>query len=174
MPKIIKRLTFLFLISSIILIILYKVTSKEILLPYAIIFGTITYHFVMRLLVGLGFNSIMRNKADYRKHWYQISKFEKALYKKLKVKKWKNKMPTYNSDLFNPKLHTWNDIAQAMCQAELVHETIVVLSFVPIVEGIWFGEYPVFVVTSILAAMFDMIFVIIQRYNRQRVIRMIH
>ena len=49
---------------------------------------------------------------------------------------------------------------------------IVVLSFVPIVAGVWFGEYPVFVITSILAAMFDLIFVMIQRYNRQRVIKL--
>ena len=49
---------------------------------------------------------------------------------------------------------------------------IVVLSFVPIVAGVWFGVYPVFVITSILAAMFDLIFVMIQRYNRQRVIKL--
>ena len=42
----------------------------------------------------------------------------------------------------------------------------------PIVAGVWFGAYPVFVITSILAAMFDLIFVMIQRYNRQRVIKL--
>ena len=59
------------------------------------------------------------------------------------------------------------------CQAELGHETIVVLSFVPIVAGHWLGGYLAFIITSILAAMFDMMFVIMQRYNRQRILKLI-
>ena len=58
-----------------------------------------------------------------------------------------------------------------MCQAELVHETIVVLSFLPILAGIWFGDFPVFIITSLVAAMVDMSFVIMQRYNRQRIMK---
>ncbi len=172
MLKIIKVLGFAFLTGTVILSLLYKSTSAGILLSLAITFGTITYHFVMRLLVALVFNSVMQNKADYRKRWYQVGKFEKMIYEKLRVKKWKNRMPTYDLSLFNPKLHTWDDIAQAMCQAELVHETIAVLSFLPILEGIWFGAYPVFIITSVLSAMFDMMFVMIQRYNRQRIIKL--
>ena len=151
--------------------IFYKITLYDIFLTLAITFGTVTYHFAMRLLVGLVFNVTMHNKANYQKRWYQLRKHEKHFYEKIKVKQWKNKMPTYNSDFFNPKLHTWDEIAQSMCQAELVHETIVVLSFVPIAAGIWFGTYPVFIITSAFAALFDMVFVIMQRYNRARIIR---
>ena len=43
------------------------------------------------------------------------------------------------------------------------------LSFLPIAAGIWFGAYPVFVVTSLLSAGFDLLFVMMQRYNRQRI-----
>ena len=68
------------------------------------------------------------------------------------------------------KTHTWDEIAQAMCQAELVHETIVILSFLPILAGIRFGAYPVFIITSVLAAAFDMMFVIMQRYNGPRIV----
>ena len=91
------------------------------------------------------------SKTDYRKHWYQVSKSEMKLYEKLRVKKWKNRMPTYNPSLFDPRQHTWEEIAQVTCQAELGHETIVVLSFVPIVAGHWLGGYPAFIITSILA-----------------------
>ena len=123
----------------------------------------------MRLLTGLVFRSVMQNKSDYRKRWYQVSEFEMTIYEKLDVKKWKRRMPTYDHTLFDPQRRTWSEIAQAMCQAELVHETIVVLSFLPILAGIWLGVYPVFIVTSVLAAMFDMLFVVMQRYNRQRI-----
>ena len=127
----------------------------------------------MRLLIGLVFHSVMQNKADYGKRWYQVGKWEMAVYEKLKVKTWKKKMPTYDRTHFDPQTHTWAEIAQAMCQAERVHEMIVVGSFLPIVGGIWFGAYPVFIVTSVLAATCDMMFVMMQRYNRQRIMKLL-
>ena len=174
MAKIVKGIAAFSLAATVILAISYKVTSSGILLPLAITSGTIAYHFVMRLMVGLAFHATMRNKADYRKRWYQVSKREMAVYEKLKVKQWKRRMPTYDPTLFDPQLHTWEEIVQAMCQAELVHETIAVLSFLPILAGIWFGEYPVFIVTSVLSAACDMVFVIMQRYNRQRVMKLLN
>ena len=95
-----------------------------------------------------------------------------AVYEKLKIKNWKRRMPTYDRTLFDPQVHTWEEIAQAMCQAELIHETTVLLSFLPIAEGIWFGAYPVFIVTSVLAAGCDMLFVMMQRYNRRRIMKL--
>ena len=174
MAKIVKGIAAFSLAATVILAISYKVTSSGILLPLAITSGTIAYHFVMRLMVGLAFHATMRNKADYRKRWYQVSKREMAVYEKLKVKQWKRRMPTYDPALFDPRLHTWEEIVQAMCQAELVHETIAVLSFLPILAGIWFGDYPVFIVTSVLSAACDMVFVIMQRYNRQRVTKLLN
>lgn len=174
MAKIVKGIAAFSLAATVILAISYKVTSSGILLPLAITSGTIAYHFVMRLMVGLAFHATMRNKADYRKRWYQVSNWEMAVYEKLKVKQWKRRMPTYDPALFDPRLHTWEEIVQAMCQAELVHETIAVLSFLPILAGIWFGEYPVFIVTSVLSAACDMVFVIMQRYNRQRVTKLLN
>ena len=174
MAKIVKGIAAFSLAATVILAISYKVTSSGILLPLAITSGTIAYHFVMRLMVGLAFHATMRNKADYRKRWYQVSKREMAVYEKLKVKQWKRRMPTYDPALFDPRLHTWEEIVQAMCQADLVHETIAVLSFLPILAGIWFGEYPVFIVTSVLSAACDIVFVIMQRYNRQRVTKLLN
>lgn len=174
MAKIVKGIAAFSLAATVILAISYKVTSSGILLPLAITSGTIAYHFVMRLMVGLAFHATMRNKADYRKRWYQVSKREMAVYEKLKVKQWKRRMPTYDPALFDPRLHTWEEIVQAMCQAELVHETIAVLSFLPILAGIWLGEYPVFIVTSVLSAACDIVFVIMQRYNRQRVTKLLN
>jgi len=142
-------------------------------LPFAITFGTCFYHFAMRLAVGYALNCIMQNKADYHKAWYQLRAFEPNLYKLLHVKKWKGNMPTYDSSCFDPKQHSWEEIAQAMCQAELVHEMIVILSFLPLLAAIPFGAFPVFFVTSLLSAMYDLSFVIMQRFNRPRIIRLI-
>ena len=142
------------------------------LLSMAITWGTIAYHFIMRLLVGFIIDRCMHNRADYTKRFFQTRPWEMRLYERMKVRKWKNKMPTYRPELFSPEAHSWDEIAQAMCQSELVHETIAVLSFVPIAEVSLFGSLPVFLITSVCAACFDMLFVIMQRYNRPLVVRL--
>ena len=173
MIKFLKVAPVVFLMGTIVMGALYQRTFSEIWLTLAITLGTTAYHFIMRWLVAFACNSIMHNRADYRKWWYRVGEVEKRFYEKLHVKKWKKYMPTYNPNLFDPKQHTWDEIAQATCQAELGHETIAVLSFVPILAGHWLGGYPAFIITSVLAAMFDMMFVIMQRYNRQRILNLI-
>ena len=42
----------------------------------------------------------------------------------------------------------------------------------PIAAGVRFGAYPVFIITSVLAAACDMAFVVMQRYNRPRLIKL--
>lgn len=149
-------------------------STYQVLLPFAITFGTIAYHLVMRALVGAIFNLTMQNNANYEKLWYQVGPHEMSVYKKLKVKKWKTKLPAYDASLFDLRKHSLEEIAQAMCQAELVHEAIFVLSFLPIIAGFWFGQFSVFIATSVLAAFVDAIFAIVQRYNRQRILRLIN
>lgn len=173
MAKKIKLAAVLFTAGTAVLSVLYMRTGFKLFLSLAITFGTFAYHFLMRLLVGGVYALLMKNKADIEKRWYRVGAREMALYEKLQVKKWKRGMPTYDPSLFDPRLHTWGAIAQAMCQAELVHETIAVLSFLPIAAGAWFGDYPVFIITSVLAAACDTMFVIMQRYNRQRVMKLL-
>ncbi|MBR4883737.1 MAG: hypothetical protein IKZ33_00315 [Lentisphaeria bacterium] len=151
---------------------LYWSTGSDATLTLAITFGTAAYHFVMRLLVGSVIDLLLNNHVDYRKRWFRVSAAEKALYQKLRVKKWKGKMATYDPDCFDSKLHSWDEIAQATCQAELVHEVIIILSFLPVFAAIPFGALPVFVITSVLAACFDAVFVVMQRYNRPRIIKL--
>ena len=45
--------------------------------------------------------------------------------------------------------------------------------FVPILFTIWAGALPVFLITSILSAGMDLLFVALQRYNRSRVMKVI-
>ncbi len=140
------------------------------------------YLFLSVIIIKPSFSSItsfipylqplfMKNRADYTKKWYQIYPWENKLYQFLRVKAWKNKMPTYNPESFSYKKHSWNEIAQAMCQSELVHETNIILSFIPLIVSKWFGSFYIFLITSVCSAIFDLLFVIMQRYNRVRVIK---
>ena len=173
MAKVMKGLTALSFLLTVVFGALW-LTAFQWADVFTITFGTFFYHFAMRLLVGYGINAFMRNRADLRKDRYQLRPFEVRLYKALKVKKWKSTMPTYAPNTFDPRQHSWEEIAQAMCQAEVVHEVIIVLSFVPLLAAIPFGAFPVFLVTSLLAAAYDLCFVVMQRYNRPRIVKLIN
>lgn len=173
MARKMKRIALLSTLITAILVAWYGHKESSMILTSAITFGTISYHFIMRLLTGTVVNFLLNNRVDYRMRWFRVSSAEEKLYKKLNVKKWKGKMATYDPDCFDRKIHSWDEIARAMCQAELVHELIIVFSFLPVFAAIPIGALPVFVITSLLAACFDAMFVIMQRYNRPRIIKLI-
>lgn len=172
-----KKIVYSFGIGFIVLTLffcgIYVKYHNCLVLSLTITFGIISYHFVMRLLVGFVVGRCMHNKADYTKKWYQSRQWEKSIYEILKVRYWKNYLPTFEQDYFNLRKRSFDQKAQAMCQAEVVHEVIVLLCFIPVLFSIWFNAFWVFMITSFLAACFDLAFVIMQRYNRPRVIKLI-
>ena len=171
--KIIKISAWILVMLTILFSIIYQFNSNTVILSIAITFGTISYHFFMRLAVGYAINGIFHNRFNYNKKWFLEKKFEKRLYEVLKVKKWKDKMPTFAPEMLDFKVHTWEEIAGAMCQSEVVHSIIAVLCFVPILATLVWGTFWVFFITSVLSACVESMFVIMQRYNRPRVKKMI-
>ena len=140
-------------------------------LTLAITFGTTFYHFALRLLVGwLG--RIFFPKGGENASWFREKPWEPGLYRFLRVRRWKNKMPTFDPDSFDLKKHTLGEIVRTTCIAEITHEIIMPLSFLPLLAIPRYGAAPVFAVTSALAAAFDGVFVIMQRCNRPRLIRL--
>ena len=131
---------------------------------------TTAYHVVMRLIVGETVNMICKKhppKIGCR--WFCARRFEKKLYRALRVKKWKDKLITAKPEYFDLDTVTPIRLWQNMAQAEIVHEIIMVLSFVPVGWVPAFGAPWAFILTSALAAAADGAFVAIQRYNRPRV-----
>ncbi len=173
MTDLMKKTALLSLVGTAAFAVGYALTSLGVLLSLAITCGTVFYHFAMRLLVAWAYDTAMHNRADLRRRRYRVSPREAALYEKLGVKKRKAGLPTAEPTLFDPRLHSWEEIAQAMCQAERIHAANALLSFLPIAAGTIFGAWPVFILTSLLSAAFDTLFVIEQRYNRHRVMRVI-
>lgn len=170
--KIMKYTVMLTAVCTIVFTALYKVYMKSGFLAAAITFGTTCYHLVMRLAVGFCYNQFIKQPLNYHAKWFIPKPFEKNLYQKLKVKNWKNKVPTYKPESFSMENYTPKEIIQTMCISEIGHETMAVFSFLPLFMTIPFGELRVFMTTSLLAAGFDMMFVIIQRYNRPRLVRL--
>lgn len=149
----------------------FLITKNDIAETVAISIGITLYHFAMRLAVGSVVDLIMKNKANHKNVWFREKRFEKKLYRLLRVRKWKKYMPTYSLDTFDTKQKTVKEIIGATCQAEIVHEIIMVLSILPIILIPFLGGAVALIVTSVLAMLFDSLFVILQRYNRPKLIR---
>ena len=157
-------LTLLFLIA-------YQIFPMNIFLICAISSGTTAYHFVMRLAVGYIVPRLTNYNFDYRRLWFQPRQWESGFYKAIRIRKWKNTLPTYAPELYSLKENALHRVIQNMCGAEIVHEIIMILSFIPVLTVPFFGELPVFLITSVLSALFDGIFVMAQRYNRPRLVK---
>lgn len=153
-------------------IALYLTQSVPLWLTLAITFGTIFYHFAMRLAVGSILHPLHRRHINTEHFWFRKKQFETKLYSVLKIQKWKISMPTYNPDDFSLEKHTPSQIVKTMCVSELVHECNVLLSFFPLLVVPVFGEFWVFFLTSLAAACYDLLFVLLQRYNRPRTARL--
>ncbi len=159
--------------ATMIFTVLNIIFCSKVLPALAISSGTVFYHFAMRLAVGLGIDAVLHNRVNYRRRWFAPRAFEAKLYKALRLRQWKKHIPTYAPENFDISKHSPEELVQVSCQAEIVHEVIMLLSFVPVLFSVVFDELAVFIVTSVLAAMADSVFVMLQRFNRPRLMRLI-
>ena len=152
--------------------LLFFLYPSDILESLAITFGTVFYHFAMRLLVGAIVPNLVQKGAE-KDFWFRPKGFEQPLYRALRVKQWKKYLPTYAPESFDLRKHSLEEVIHTCCCSEAVHEWIMLLSFLPVLTIPVFGAPWVFWITSGLAALFDSCFVILQRYNRPRLIRIL-
>lgn len=152
----------------------YKKTGLGAALSASITFLTVSYHFLMRLAVGEAVTVIYKNREFKTENFFfKTRSFEPALYERLGVKRWKDKALTAKPEQFKVSKNAISVLLHNICQAQLVHAVIVILSFVPLFLIIPFGAPAVFIITSFFAAAVDAKYVIIQRYNLPRAKRLL-
>jgi len=161
------------IISSTCFVLHYSnVYESNVVLWIGIASFTIMYHVWVRIIMG-NVTNMFKSKIKYTSWWYRERKFEKKLYKLLKVKKWKDKALTYNPELFSLKEHSLEEIVHAMTKAETDHWINQIISLSTILFGVIWGHIWIFILSAIIAMVFDAQFIIIQRYNRPRVIKLL-
>lgn len=146
------------------------VSQSKVVLWTGIVAFMIMYHFWGRIIMG---NVSKLFKISHEHWWFREKPFEKGLYKLLRVKKWKGKALTYNPESFSLEKHTLSEIAAVMTKSEVDHWINEVISLVSILFSILWGELWIFVLTAIFAMIFDAQFIVIQRYNRPRILRIL-
>ena len=132
---------------------------------------TICYHFTVRLVIGNILDVVKLSRFDPRSWRFRELRFEKKLYKAIRVKKWKKFAPTYDDKKFDLSCNSTEDVIGETCRADSVHWLCAAASLASIALSSVFGSLPAFLITGILGALFDLIFVIIQRYNRPRLMK---
>ena len=163
------------LITSIICFYLYygEIFENNVVLLVGIIAFTIMYHFWVRIIMG-NVSKLFKKHISYKNWWFKEKFFEKKLYKFLRVKEWKGKALTYNPEQFSLKENSLDDIANTMAKSEVDHWINELISISTMFFSIlWRHLWIAFVVSAIVAMIFDSQFIIIQRYNRPRVIRIL-
>lgn len=134
---------------------------------------TFWYQFEMRSFVG-NYLIKMIPKFQINSKWFRQTNLERKLDKLLKVKQWKKHVKSYNPMEFDTRRYSLKQICSHMHQAEMIHEIIFVLSYIPILFSIWVGDTWIFVITSILASLIDLSLVIVQRYNSNRILKLLN
>ncbi len=129
----------------------------------------ILYHFGLRILFGEITKLI---KFDYDLPFFKQKKFEAKLYKLLKVRKWKDKVLTFNPENYDFQNRTLSQLATTMAKSETDHWINEIISVGSIFFSLLWGLFPVFLITAIAAMLFDAQFIIVQRYNRPVVLRL--
>lgn len=153
--------------------LIYVKSHNVVCFSLAITCGTFTYHTAMRFAMGwvVGRHRVPVNPQG---RWFRPHPWEPGLYAHLGVKRWKHRVPSYKPYDMHGDLQA---VVVQMCRNELAHEVMAALSFVPLLFCLFCDDpvanLPVFLITSVLAAVADLIPVILQRYNRPRLQRLL-
>ena len=160
------------LIVAIISFALYYLSryDNDIVLWMGIISFMIFYHFGLRIFMG---EMTKKLTISYTHPWYKQRKFEKKLYRLLRVRSWKDKVLTFEPDKYDFQNRTLEELATTMAKSELDHWINEVISITSVFFAFIWGVFPAFIITAILAMLFDAQFIVVQRYNRPIVLRLI-
>ena len=133
---------------------------------------TTLYHIGMRLLVGGAFRLWTPKNPEHK--CFQERPWEKVFYRKIRIKHWKRLVPTYREEEFLFDRQRAAELLKSTCRSEAGHTVMLALNFVPLLFSRFFGGFWVFFITSLAAGILDLAPILVQRYNRPRLLRVLH
>lgn len=133
---------------------------------------TITYHLWLRIIFG-NITTLFKKRIRYNCWWFKEKRGERTFYDFIRVKVWKSKALTYDPSAFSLKDNSLEQIAVNMAKAEADHWINVGISLSTLLFALIWGQGWIFAITAFLAILFDGQFIIIQRFNRPRVVKLL-
>lgn len=107
----------------------------------------------------------------YTHPWFRERRFEAGLYRLLRVRKWKEKVLTYDPAAFSVKDNSLESIANTMSKAETDHWINELISLSTLLFPLLWGQFWIFLAVCVAVMLFDAQFIVVQRYNRPVVVR---
>lgn len=170
-----KCITILFSVLAIICFVIYLKVPTVFWLVIMIVMFTTSYHLIIRIVVGTLIDVVTYKGINVESAWFKERKFEKKLYKIIKVKKWKHIIPAWQPEIFSLSHYDLKKILENMCAAEIIHEIIIILGYASAAFSLLTPDWKVYIwiffITAFAAGLCDVPFVILQRYNRPRILR---
>jgi len=158
------------ILSAIVFSLYYTgVYENAVFLWVGIVSFVILYQLGLRILFG---EISKKFPLDPYHSFYRERRFERPLYRLLRVRKWKDKVLTFDPAAYDFENRTPGQLARTMCKSELDHWFNIGLSVGGIFFFILWGALPAFLVTSLLVMIFDAQFIVVQRFNRPIVLRL--
>ncbi len=164
----------LFAVLSVIFLISHLHHDNRYSFACFITFITCFYHFAYRILVS---GAVKRKTINfnYKTGWFAPKKFEEPIFKALRVKRWKEKLPNLLPQTNSVKDFPIETLVNETCSVEVTHEINIVLSFVPFIASLFYGNRQwIFLVTGLATALFDLCFIIFHRHFRPKLIKLLN
>ncbi len=136
--------------------------------------GLVLYHVAVRVVVGIVMDKRPLETFNPLSTLFRPRSWEARLYKNLQVKVWKNNMPVFNSAKWDLRSRGVGEVLRAGCQAEAVHGLNIAFGFVAVFLGPVSGipDVGVLLFAAVTAGAFELPFILIQRFNRPRLLRL--
>ena len=121
---------------------------------------------------------------DWRRPCFQVSEREMAFYRRIRLPRWKDRLPQFNPEFDKRRLPLQitpdylRRFLQVTCHAEIIHEAIAALGFFSLFFCFLCADplawLPLFFAIALLIGLCNLPFAAVQRYNRCRMVRLLH
>lgn len=123
------------------------------------------WNFEMRIIIG---PFVMMCHFNPDSKYFTTTKFDKKWHSFLKIKKWVTHAPTFNPKQYDMNNLTIDQIIQNTCKNEISHDLYFLITFVPILFSIYFGNYLMTIIIALIVCQNDVLLISVQRFTRDR------
>lgn len=171
-----KKFVYVVSIASMVLMFIFFITYFNTKSNNSLVFGismmAVCYHFISRIAITTMFNSFYTSEiVNPNENRFQQKSFEKGLYRKIKVRRWKNSFSSFDPNNFSLRFYSIDELIFEGCKAEMTHWICLFVGLLSLIFTVWFGAFTIYLAASVIGAIYDLAIIVVQRFNRPRLMK---
>ncbi|MGN1110819.1 MAG: hypothetical protein ACI4QY_04140 [Oscillospiraceae bacterium] len=170
-----KRTLYIFAGAGIVLMFVFLAlfvrSRNTVMLILGVIMLNAAFQLIARLLINSICEGAFENGINSSSDWFRTTDFEERFYGFMGIKYLKKHLPKTERTDFSLSRMSPQNIIDAGCEIEAEHEIDILVSLLGILLSIPFGNVWIFVTAAVIAILYDLIYLSVQRYNRPRLER---